>query len=340
MKITRYIPIPVREAIRESYPYRMYLRRRYLKPFPGSMNIELTNQCNLKCSFCPHSKIRMKKKEIDYAIFKKFVDDLDALRGITELVPVGLGEPFLYSRWEEAFRYCKLRQPNTPFRIVTNGVAMDEKTAKTICSIFTAQDSILISINAWERETYKKMMNSDQFERVVENVESLIESRKRTGAEFAIKTQIIKTVDTKDQIKDFQRFWSKRLTNSQDMALYLRELENWGGKIETNNKTLKTTKERYPCLSLWTVVVVDSDGNAYPCCESLADRENSNLLLGNIMDSSVLELYSCETYHGIQELHLTGRWDEIPECVNCDFWSSAKNVWHKRITKNGDVRWL
>lgn len=181
MKITQYIPNPVKETIRKSLPYKIHLRRKLLKPFPENMNIELTNQYNLRCWFCPHSTIKMKKREMDWEVFTKFIGDLKKINHIAEVVPVGLGEPFLYSHWEDAFQCCKRHLPASPLRLVTNGVTVDEDVAKALCSIFTHHDSILFSLNAWDRETYKEMTGSDQFDRVVNNILNLLEIRKRGG---------------------------------------------------------------------------------------------------------------------------------------------------------------
>ena len=136
-----------------------------------------------------------------------------------------------------------------------------------------------------------------------------------------------------EKIEDFKKFWSKHLTLPNDIPLYERELENWGGKIQTTDVTLKTFKKRYPCRALWVIIMIDTDGNAYPCCEALSDRENSNLLLGNIIDNTIKEIYSSEKYRNIKNLHLSGDWRRIPECVNCDFWSSSRDIWFR--TKKG-----
>ncbi len=333
------MPKPVKEIIRESSPYRMWIRRNLrghlIRPFPEYMNIELTNKCILSCRFCPHNAIKMKTREIDWEVFAKFVLDLKEINNHkAEVVPVGLGEPFLYTHWKDAFQYLKHHLPAVPLRLVTNGVVVDKDVAETLCSsIFTHHDSILFSLNAWDRQTYKEMMGSDQFERVVNNILNFLEIRKETGNDFAVKVQIIKTTQTANQVEDFGKFWSKRLTEPQDVPVYIRELENWGGKIQTAGSTLKKRITRYPCLGLWTLVVVDIDGNAYPCCEALSDRENSHLKLGNIMENSIGELYSSEKYHRIRNLHLSGKWDSIPECINCDLWSSSPNLWY--TTKKG-----
>ncbi len=94
----------------------------------------------------------MKKREIDWEIFTKFVADVKELNNIAIFVPVGLGEPFLYTHWKEAFQYLRLHLPTVPLRIVSNGVAVNEDVAEALCSsIFTHNDNILFSINAWDR---------------------------------------------------------------------------------------------------------------------------------------------------------------------------------------------
>lgn len=315
---------------KNSIIYKRILRHKLVRLSPSFINIEMTNKFNLKCWFCPHSHLKLKFESIEWKTFEKFIKDLKELDTISEIVPVGLGEPFLYSHWQKAFETIKIQFPNVPLRLVSNGTLINQKICEAICKLFNNNDSILISVNTLNKEIYKKMMGYDYSEKVIANIINLINIRKKTGKKFSIKTQLLVTTKTEDQKNSFQKFWSVYLKESNDVPLYLRELENWGGLIETNDNT---NVERYPCLSLWSIVVIDMKGNAYPCCEALATREKSDLLLGNIMENRIKDIYSSKKYLELREKHLSCDWNSIKDCEKCDFWKSSPNIWIK--TKNG-----
>lgn len=301
-------------------------RRKFITLYPTSINLELTNKCNLKCWICPHENLNMKLKEMDFELFKWIISDLKEFPSISQICPVGLGEPFLYSLWKNAFRYIKKKNPAIPLRIVTNGVLVNESVSSVLNTILGKGDEILFSLNVWRKDDYKKLMGSDKFDVVKNNIIGLVKERERTGKDYTIQAQLIITKETKQYRKDFEKFWLQYLTKQNDGPVF-RELENWGGKIDTTDKTTKVYPKRYPCLSLWSVAMVDCNGNVFPCCEALSEREKSALVLGNVKDTPLFDLYQSEKYKHLRELHLTKNWDKIEECRYCDFWTSSPNIW-------------
>jgi radical SAM protein with 4Fe4S-binding SPASM domain len=82
---------------------------------------------------------------------------------------------------------------------------------------------------------------------------------------------------------------------------------------------------RYACPALWSIVMINCEGDIYPCCEQLAHKKGS-LFLGNIRDVSLKEAFNSNKYRDIRKNHLSGKWDIYPECKNCDFWSSSPPI--------------
>jgi hypothetical protein len=115
--------------------------------------------------------------------------------------------------------------------------------------------------------------------------------------------------------------WKIILRGVNDV-INIRELENWGGQVNTKGKTTIKTNNRYPCPALWDIVMINHEGDIFPCCEQLSHVDGS-LKLGNINEISLTEAFKSEKYRRIREDHLRGNWDFYPECVNCDFWASS-----------------
>ena len=94
----------------------LLLRRVYVKlwrtnlcflPFPRTphiVSLELTNDCNAKCSFCPRNYEDRKLGYIDIKLFKKLIDEISSYPWCFLRI-VGLGEPSLHPKLEEMMNY-------------------------------------------------------------------------------------------------------------------------------------------------------------------------------------------------------------------------------------------
>ncbi|UXR66079.1 radical SAM protein [Bdellovibrio bacteriovorus] len=84
------------------------------------MNIEISNICNLQCSFCP--PVEREKKMMSPEVFRSVIEQVAPL---TDQVTLHLmGDPLVHPRLAEFINICKEHQ--VPVFFVTNGVLMNE----------------------------------------------------------------------------------------------------------------------------------------------------------------------------------------------------------------------
>ena len=294
--------------------------------YPNSINIEITNRCNLKCKFCVNRSMQRVKQDISNDIFHKIINDIKCYPEVNNIIPVGLGEPFLNKNWYELLVIIKKEFPSIPIYIVTNGVLLTQDVIDKISEVLKSDDSLLISLNSGNKEKYRIMMGLDKFECVNKNVNYLLERKKSGNSKFIIKLQYIRLKGLKNffQLVFFILKWKIRLNGTPDI-IFIRQLENWGGKIDTKNFSTKSEKSRYPCPALWSIAMINCEGDIYPCCEQLTHKKGT-LFLGNIKDITLKEAFESDKYKKIRENHLNGKWDIYPECRNCDFWSSSQLI--------------
>lgn len=331
----KYLPEPIKRPGISSYHFyhRLHLRRIFLKrdavALPYSTTIELTNRCNLKCRMCPRPKMgNLKIGEMDFGLFKQIVDDIAKFADKkTIFVPVGLGEPLMYAELLEAIEYIKIQCPGAPINIDTNGTLLYEEKAKMLCKLLGRDDRLLISLNAGSRSVYEWLMGRDKFDLVVDNIKDFLIIREKIGNGPKVIIQLLETNRTESEIEKFKNFWNPLLGRNDNV--YIRRLLNWGGTVDIKDIQVREKGYRYPCLSLWTNVAILNDGNVYPCCEAQSTRENSDILLGNVQEKSLTEIYSENRIEDIRKKHLKGQWNEISDCKNCDFWSFSENIWFK-----------
>lgn len=97
------------------------MRSRYYK-----VNIEISNICNLQCSFCP--EVIRAKKLIDVALFQRVIDEVAPL---TKVVTLHLmGDPLVHPKLAELVEICHRAQ--LQIFLVTNGVLLREKEAELL----------------------------------------------------------------------------------------------------------------------------------------------------------------------------------------------------------------
>lgn len=81
--------------------------------------VELTNQCNFTCTFCPTRRMTRPTGFMDFSVFTTVMDDIANL-GAAMVVPLHIvGEPLLHPRVVDAARYAVSR--DVPVRLCTNG---------------------------------------------------------------------------------------------------------------------------------------------------------------------------------------------------------------------------
>ena len=140
-------------------------------PLPASLNVELNDTCNHKCVFCPfHGPYapKLTPHVMDFELVKKILVQAKELGiGRKELGFYFAGEVFLYKKFVEVVRFAKELGFSYTF-ITTNGALAKPELMKQV--IDAGLDSIRFSVNAIDRETYKKIHGRDDFDTVLNNI--------------------------------------------------------------------------------------------------------------------------------------------------------------------------
>ncbi len=90
------------------------------------VNIEISNICNLQCSFCP--EVRRAQQMMDLDLFTRSIEQVAPL---TEMVCFHLmGEPLAHPLFEKFVQICHLH--SVPIFLVSNGVLLREKQSELL----------------------------------------------------------------------------------------------------------------------------------------------------------------------------------------------------------------
>ncbi len=281
--------------------------------WPTEIAIEASTYCNAKCKNCTHEKLiesgnRVQSivniQTIFYRIRKcKLITLLFHVNVSGGVSPVGLGEPLIHPDIIQIISYMKLFFPVVG--INTNASLLSDQLARQI--IKTNLDYIYLSLSYFDKEIYEREIGLN-YDVTVRNICNFLEIRKK---EKSCGKAIIHIFDNSlNSNEDIKRFKDKfrPLLQKQD-ALEIRQYIEFV-KNETKTRVLKRNDIK-PCYELWQVLMVDVDGNLYPCCMGLWKETDQYLVIGNIKDSIVTII---EQLKRLRNQQFEGNFDSCLQC--------------------------
>lgn len=168
------------------------------RPFPITIEIDLTNRCNHNCSFCFYAEhISVNKDSLDTEILKKRLQEAKDL-GTKGISFTGGGEPMIHQDYLEILQFTN--QLGFDVGTITNGSTITPRNADILINNL---QWIRISMAGGDRDSYRKVQGVDQFDKIIENLNLL--SKRKTELKKEINIGI-RTLVTKDNVSTLENF--------------------------------------------------------------------------------------------------------------------------------------
>lgn len=315
--------------------------------------IELTNRCNLACSFCPYPGLKSHRLDMELELAKKILDEI--ARDVTYRIVYfhNLGEPLLYRDLGAVLEHCDAK--NIRYGITTNGLLLGKYVGilrdKKI-------DQLNISFQATRPDLHagrKTGMSVDSYRHsVVESIKAL----QVGGFRGLIKIKLLTT----DQLSVFK---GKRFENIESPGELIAETEKFyfdftGRKLDSEQRRKvgaldvhrhhkiqimpNVLIETFPFLSwgnyeqkAWPAslgrcnaikeqLVILSNGDVVPCCYDI----DSDMPLGNIRELDLGKILNGRKSTELQK-DLSAKTIGQKRCKNClgslSFGRNIRNQW-------------
>ena len=151
-------------------------------PLPGRMFIECTAACNISCTqacCAPETGITRTRQSgmLDFDLFKKVVDEVGPTLGRIDFF--NYGEAFLHKRAVEMCEYIKNRFPHIYLYTSTNGLALNEESARRLAR--SGIDEVTFSIDGATQATYEQYRQRGKFDVAIANLRALADEKRRGG---------------------------------------------------------------------------------------------------------------------------------------------------------------
>lgn len=296
-----------------------------------SINLSLSSACGADCIYCPSNRgKRIKQKIMPFEVVEKVFSEVASpefkKRHDVVIVDVGEnGDAFLNRDILRILRFIKSECPGIWTHVYTNFQNFTPDKAEAILGEKLI-DSFGCNIDGSSPENYFSVKRVP-LEKTMRNLRAFLRIRKELGSTAALKVQVIslnryirtiranfgfypaklKDERLKDIPNDFlairrqlrslldtePSLLSKILTNGKNHAAdkigYGKFIMAWAEREKINPAEIDYSK--YSCPFLCAVkysAYIAPDGTCYACCLD----SNNELVLGNVMEQSLDEIYS------------------------------------------------
>lgn len=286
-------------------------KKRFLKIY-----IEITNVCNLKCSFCSISK-----RESKYMSCEEFEDVCKKIHGYTNLIALHVkGEPLLNPNLDQILEICE--NYNLKVNITTNATLIDKKIDVILKSKAIRQINFSLHSaeqNGMDKEEYLKKVFKAATE--IHEKTNIIISYRLWNLEVieknAINIEILKMIGNYYNIKNIVELSqnNKYLECANNIFL------NQDIEFEWPDIEREKISEYGKCYGLRNQIAILANGDVVPCC---LDSE-ACILLGNIFETSLEDILDSEKSQNIIKGFQNGKLVE-KLCQRCGYIKKFNNT--------------
>jgi radical SAM protein with 4Fe4S-binding SPASM domain len=298
---------------RSDYKKTLKYSENSLPDYPLTIHMELVNRCNLNCVMC----FTVNHKNKKYTLMPEDIEKMakDGNKNNLPAAIIGLGsESLLYKNIDQVFNTFKKNNVMDMF-LYTNGVLLNEKNSLKILN--SGVTRLHVSLDAATPETYLKIRRKDELANIENNLKNFIALKKKLGKTLPIVRVSFCVQDI--NLHEKQEFLNKweHIVDRVDFQLMLEGEKDTdeliaNGSIESLKDKVSNDIEDPYCALPFNSLSVWSDGSITPCCAF----QGKNLVLGNIREDNIKEVWKGEKITEIRKQLLTGK-DLNATCHHC-----------------------
>jgi hypothetical protein len=245
---------------------------------------------------------------MDMGLFQRIVDEVGPTG--PAIVLHSWGEPLMHPELFAMVRYARARdlwvETSTNITLLT-----EERARETLAS---GMSQLYLAMDGVTKATYERVRVNANFDKSVRNIERLLDLKRMTGSRLRIVLQIIAMNETREEVAEFVRRWSRPEVDQVNV----KHLDTWGGQVEAvsgHALEQEAPPVRRPCPNLWYHGYIFWDGSLVSC-----ERDyDVKTPLGNVGDG-VLKAWHGEQMRRLRRLHVDGNFT-APACASCVEWS-------------------
>jgi MoaA/NifB/PqqE/SkfB family radical SAM enzyme len=266
-----------------------------------TLNIELTNRCNLKCPMCARTLWGIEKtQDINPKIFKNL-----QLETFKKILVIGCaGDALYYPYIKQFFLYAKSLNPSIDVMFATNGVGRSVKWWKKFPLYLPDKHCVIFALDGTDNDTLNIYRRGSNYEKVISNMRSFVDSGGTAEWQFILFRHNEHQVD---QARDLCEKYSVRF--SLRSSYYYATQESFALRPKRDvltpmEKSMKKSEGRVVCrIENNNEIYVNSDGRVLPCCFVPAkEDEIKTLTRGIVFNINDYPIRKCISDHYINNI--------------------------------------
>lgn len=239
-----------------------------------TLNVEITNRCNLRCVYCPVNRdMAREKRDMSY---EAFCDLIERTPTLTTLLPFQWGEPLLHPRVFDMVRFAARRGMRT--YLTTNGTRLDADARRELLT--SGLTRLTISVDG--DDAMHARTRGQELAPVRERIAALRRERDAAGVRLGVDVSMVLDADTAPVHAEYVRAWTGVVDRVQTIP-----------RMIDGPRTVA-------CREPWRgILVVLVDGRTTTCC---ADREGA-LDLGNAFETDPARIFDGPAMRALRRDH-------------------------------------
>ena len=301
---------------------------------PTGVQIEITNHCNLLCSFCGRTNLS-NLEMIGHMPLEKFQHVFNQFHHLRSVSLFGHGEPLMAPELFDILAWIRQKQGREfKINITTNGIILKQEF---VDGLVEHNVRLTVSLDATNPETYKATVGAGTFHRVLQGLERLQVATEKHGYKWAINFLLTnENIGQVAEMVDYAKRYHARCLNIGEQNFYgagarlddafikfKDELRTQVGKAltrgeEVGQRVRFERRDRHvwpdhdtfvPCKYLWTFPFISWDGYVCLCCARPYPRLHN---FGNVFEQPFQEIWFGEEYERFRREVAAGT-----QCTTC-----------------------
>lgn len=278
--------------------------------FPNRVTLELTNRCNLSCTFCPRCHMEPERGFLDTGLAKRLLKEM-SLHAPVAVVPFFRGESLLHAEWFEIMAYA--RELNFgEIQLTTNASLLDPKNADKILDL--ELPFISFSLDTVDAELYNHARRGANFEVTTKNVLTFLEMANKRNSPTEVQVSAVETEAHKPGMQAFVDFWQPKVNR---VRVYTEH--SGDGNPGSINEELPDFESRKPCFKPFNDMIIYWNGQVAVCNHDW-NRIVNGTPLGDVNETTIRDIWCSPAYETIRRQHMEAGLDGVSPCENCDHW--------------------
>lgn len=279
---------------------------------PSYMEIEIINDCQNACIFCPRSNpdTKMPVTQLEGDFFRKLTLNLGKQFGMGVTFCLGgLGEPLLHTNLSSIlsilldFQYLQEIIIETSLYPDINNLL---DFLKTINEAQKEKISFIINLTTLKAEKYKEIYKSESsLDTILEKVHLL----KETHIKKNVHVQFLKIAEVEEELDEYFDFFEQK----EGLNVILQKYNSYAKLLPERRTNDLTPIKREFCWHLARDVYINANGDVSVC------KQAQKNVIGNLYNQDLHSIWN--KGHTMFSYSMNGKHEKIDApCLDCDEW--------------------